>query len=225
MMKTHEILAIVALTALTLACRGDEKIVEVPTPWPEEPPPVKGTLEFEPTSEEPLLQLSYEGGMIKDPDPTPFVRVYPNGRVLIHYPAYMKKAGDYELDLSLEEVQELLASFADESLLVLEPEALQARTSEALSVAAPLEIPDTHGVATVVQIRADSFTREGEDEPALMAVDHRISATNLAATAKALPQFRRLQDVARGVKGLEALADRADIEPVNLDESNPGGGA
>ena len=151
------------------------------------------------------------------------MRVYPNGRVLIHYPAYMKKAGDYELVLAPEEVQELLGSFADESLLSLEPEALQARTSEALTAAASLEVPDTHGVATVVDIRADSFTREGEDEPALMTVDHRISAANLAATAEALPQFRRLQDVARGVEGLEALADRADLEPVSLDNDKPGG--
>ena len=45
-----------------------------------EPEPRRGELKPPVGPEEPLLELSYQGGMIANPDPTPFVRVYPGGR-------------------------------------------------------------------------------------------------------------------------------------------------
>ena len=44
-----------------------------------------------------------------DPDPGPSVTVYGDGRVLVHYPHYMKRAGDWELRLSGEELDALIA--------------------------------------------------------------------------------------------------------------------
>jgi hypothetical protein len=173
---------------------------------------------------EPLLALSYQGGFIKNPDPTPFVRVYPGGRVLIHYPAYMKRAGDYELQLSESEIEALLSSFADRQVLTLEPDALnqmaaQVRAEEGLSV------PEgDHGVATVVEIRADEFTSAGEEEPSLIGVDRKITALELPpAEAVAEPRFRELRRFAAGVQQLEALAERPDLQPV--EPGSPGGGA
>lgn len=180
--------------------------------------PIKGSFTFEEASEEPLLELSYEGGLIKDPDPTPFVRVFPNGRVLIHYPVYMKKAGDYELHLDDDELQQLLESFADQSMLDLDFNALNMIAAEA--VAGPEELPDTHGVSTVVQIRAESFTPEGEDEATLEGVSTGLMVQDLAARTEVAPSSRLLQDFANGVRGLESLAERDDL--LRLEPSEEG---
>jgi hypothetical protein len=219
-MKVLRLLSLVALATLAAACAADRDEPPVVETTPE-PPPVRGTLAYEPTSEMPLLELSYEGGMIKDPDPTPFVRVFPDGRVLVHYPAYMKKAGDYELILSEEELNALLSSFSEEGILALEPDELKVIAAEALTQTGPIDLPDTHGVSTRVEIRAESFTREGEEEPSMRSIESMIMAENLAATAEALPQVRRLQDFARGVAVLENLADRDDLMPVASADNGP----
>ena len=56
----------------------------------------------------PRLMLSYEltHDMLRVPD-TFSVTVYEDGVALVHYPEYMKKAGDYQVELSPSEVQKL----------------------------------------------------------------------------------------------------------------------
>ena len=58
------------------------------------------------------LVLSYTQiiPMLEDRDPIPLLRVYANGRVHVHYPKYMKRAGDYIGLLSSTEIRELLSS-------------------------------------------------------------------------------------------------------------------
>ncbi len=48
---------------------------------------------------ETVLELRYSGGMIENPDPTPFVKVTCDGVVFVHWAKYTKKAGDYTLKL------------------------------------------------------------------------------------------------------------------------------
>jgi hypothetical protein len=59
-----------------------------------------------------VLQLSEEVG-IRDADRTPLVRLYGDGRVVVHFPAYMRRAGDYELWLPEEDVQRLVGMAVD----------------------------------------------------------------------------------------------------------------
>lgn len=180
------------------------------------------------TVEEPLIELRYEGGLIKNPDPTPFVRVYPGGRVLIHYPAYMKKAGDYELQLDDAELQELLSSFADREMLTTESDELEVMAARVRAEEQLLTPPDDHGVTTVVEIHADSFTETGREDPTLLEIDRTLTARSLPS-AEALeavvdPELRRLQLFGRGVRSLEALAERPDLEPVEPSEADPDSG-
>ncbi len=214
----HRLLAL-ALAGAGLACAGGEP----PSGTAAAP---EGTFGYQPEApaevQEPLLELSYQGGMIKNPDPTPFVRVYPGGRVLIHYPAYMKNAGDYELQLGPEELDELLSSFADQQVLTVESDQLEMMAAEARAEQAPLVPPDDHGVATVVEIRAESFTPAGETAPTLIDVDRRLVAQDLPpAEALTDPRFAPLRGLAEGVAQLEALAKRSDLRPV---EPAPAGG-
>lgn len=206
-MKRLGLAALAVVFVLALACARE----------PGEPEAVRGSFSYEPTAEEPLLQLSYSGGMIENPDPTPFIRVYPNGRVLVHYPAYMKKAGDYELELNESELAELMAAFADESILKLENEELMGMAAQARSTEDDLRVSNTHQVSTILEIRADSFTREGEEEPTLLMVDRILSTEDLAATAAALPEVRRLNDLSEGVRALESLADRDTLSRMETD--------
>lgn len=216
-MKPLPLLAAAALLALLAAC-GDGGDGE-----PAPAAATKGTFELPaeapPEMQEPVLELSYEGGLIKNPDPTPFVRVYPDGRVLVHYPAYMKRAGDYELRLSDEELRDLLGSFADEEVLTMEEEGFRTMGARALAEEGPVERADDHGVTTVVEIRAESFTPEGADEPMLLDVERTLRIDDMPPEDMAAEAgFRPFMEVAGGVRRLEALAERDDLQPVRGSE-------
>ena len=43
--------------------------------------------------------------------------IYRNGRVIVHYPVYMKKAGDYEMQLSSVELEDLLKSLSRNGIM------------------------------------------------------------------------------------------------------------
>lgn len=162
----------------------------------------------------PVLELSYSGGLIADPDPTPFVRVFCEGRVLIHYPAYTKKAGDYELRLSPAELEQLLATFATDQLLNVEPGRMETLAAD-LQTTGPVEMPGDHGVTANVEVRFETVTPADPARAEMVDVERRFSMPAAAVEASARAPVEPLQDFAAGVRELEALAERPDLEPVN----------
>src|SRR5213593_3645995 len=56
-------------------------------------------------------------GEIASADGGPSVRIFGDGRVEAHYPAYMKGAGDHGARLSADELDALLGSLADTGVL------------------------------------------------------------------------------------------------------------
>lgn len=53
---------------------------------------------------------------LADQDPTPLIRIYPSGLAIVHIPSYMKRAGLYEVQISPEELQELIKTMRLASL-------------------------------------------------------------------------------------------------------------
>ncbi len=64
-----------------------------------------------------VIEYSQSHDMILNADPLPMLRIYGNGRVLVHFPAYMKRAGDYEMYLADTEIQQLLSSLEQKGIL------------------------------------------------------------------------------------------------------------
>jgi hypothetical protein len=162
-------------------------------------------------ADQPILELSYEGGMIADRDPTPYIRVYGDGRAVIHRPVYMKDAGEFELQLSPEELENLLATFAQPQLLTLEPGRLAAMAAEVQAEAGPVELPGDHGVTANVDVRLERVAPDTAGAPALLDVDRRISLPTAAVEAGARAPIEPLQDFAAGIRQLEALAERPEL--------------
>lgn len=175
--------------------------------------PAEPKFSYTRAADQPILELSYEGGMIADPDPTPYIRVYGDGRAVIHRPVYMKDAGDFELQLSPEELENLLATFAQPELLTLDPARLTAMAAEAQgrAEAGPVERPGDHGITANVDVRLERVEPETASAPALLDVDRRISLPTAAVEAGARAPIEPLQDFAAGIKQLEALAERPEL--------------
>ena len=54
-----------------------------------------------------LISYSVQHEMLAENDPTPLVRIYGDGHVLVHRPSYMKQSGDYQMRISKENLQAL----------------------------------------------------------------------------------------------------------------------
>ena len=196
------------LALVLFACGAEPESVTTAAPEGEGR---QGELKPPEEPEEPLLELSYQGGMIANPDPTPFVRVYSGGRVLVHYPAYMKKAGDYSLQLGEEELQALLASFANEGVLTLQASDLLVMAKKIQAGVAEPQIDD-HGVESVVRIRGESFTPEGSTSPAMLNVDQTVRVSSDLLRAAPDSPFKNLKSLAAGVHLLEEIARSESLE-------------
>ena len=78
----------------------------------------QGTPPFEPQilfSSDPdtvVVTYSETPDMLGNPDPVPMIRVFADGEVLIHYPEYMKRAGDYQVFLNPGEMRQLLIALS-----------------------------------------------------------------------------------------------------------------
>ncbi len=64
-----------------------------------------------------VIEYTQSQDMILDADPVPLLRIFGDGRVLVHYPLYMKRAGDYEMRLSDTQLQQLLNSLEQKGIL------------------------------------------------------------------------------------------------------------
>jgi len=75
---------------------------------------------FNEKSSEPVIQYRQHIYMLAGIDDKPTLQVFADGRVVAHYPVYMKKAGDYEMQLDEAETEALIQSLSSNGLMVFD---------------------------------------------------------------------------------------------------------
>lgn len=160
--------------------------------------------------QEVVVSYLEELGEIEDEDPGPSLKVYGDGRVLVHYPEYMKRAGDYTLRLSDAEMAALLRSLVDKGLLDFdEPAARASREQLARSAAAQREVFYTSEVSVItIEVHANQ-------------VEGRVSWSNLRQDAIRFPQVRAIQDLAAAHRELQQLMERKDLTRIESESGPP----
>ncbi len=171
-------------------------------------------------ADEVVLELSREIGMLADPDPTPFVRVYGDGRVVVHYPFYMKKAGDYSLRLSEPEMQELVLSMV--GLGLVEFDAGTARRAKhaaelaarerARRVGEPGLLVVSDDETTVMVLRLERYAPAGEERATYVDLAKEISWFGLRSDVERHPGVDVLGRLYEAERQLAAFAEREDLE-------------
>ena len=75
---------------------------------------------FNEKSSEPVIQYRQHIHMLAGIDDKPTLQIFADGRVVAHYPVYMKKAGDYEMQLDEAELEALIQSLSSNGLMVFD---------------------------------------------------------------------------------------------------------
>jgi hypothetical protein len=140
----------------------------------------------------------------------------------VHFPSYLKRAGDYELQLTRTEMETLLTSLIEQqSLIGFDPlaatrqkEEIAQRTTTAAQQAETLSSVSKlmDGDTTVIEIHLESYT--ASDGTTTTDLTKKISWHGLQWDAQQHPGIESLQKLAAAGRELLALCEREDLVKV-----------
>lgn len=163
------------------------------------------------------MSMTEEIVEIEDPDPGPSVKVYADGRVVVHFPAYMKRAGDYETVLTADELEALVSGLSNQ-LAGFDEEAARRKAAHGDAVQRTwaagnrtpelLQAPDATNTKITVKLTAYEPRGLG---PAIHPVDAAVTWRGLNEAARRHPDVQEIQGLAVVRRDLLALMERPDL--------------
>jgi hypothetical protein len=169
--------------------------------------------EYSETAAEPVIEYNLVHHMLAEPDPVPLLRIYGNGRVQVHYPAYMTRAGDYELQLSQPELRTLLRDLATDGIIDFDRAAnryqrQQLAAQQRAASGSLFYISDSSD--TVIDIRLNEY-QKGPGTARVVNLKKRFSWPDLKQDARRFPQLREITNANNAAQRLETLLHRNDL--------------
>jgi hypothetical protein len=163
-----------------------------------------------------VLRFSESYVSIADPDPGSSLEIHADGRVVVHYPPYMKRAGDYEMHLSAGALRSLVASQLARGVAEFDPVSARKRVREVAlerGRAAGSERPELFVAADAsisrIELRLRRYTAAGR--PSQVDLVKQISWKGLAAHARRYPEIPALEELARAQTELLELMQSTDL--------------
>ena len=165
------------------------------------------------TATEPVIEYNLVHDMLAEPDPEPLLRVYGNGRVHVHYPVYMKKAGDYELQLSKPELNALIRELANDGIIGFDKSSIrqqrkQLEQQQHEQTGTLFSISDSSH--TVIIIRLDEY-QKAPGVAKSRNINKRFSWPDLKQDAGRFPQSREITNANNSAQRLKTLMQRSDL--------------
>jgi hypothetical protein len=171
------------------------------------------TFKYSETAAEPVIEYNLVHHMLAEPDPEPLLRIYGNGRVHVHYPAYMTKAGNYELQLSQPELRTLLRALATDGIIDFDPAATryqrqQLDTQQRAATGTMFYISDSSD--TVIDIRLNEY-QKGPGTARVLNLEKRFIWPDLKQDARRFPQLREITNANNAAQRLDTLLHHDDL--------------
>jgi hypothetical protein len=156
-----------------------------------------------------VIEYTLDHHLLAQPDPVPLLRVYGSGRVLVHFPVYMKKAGDYEMQISRAELGELLRMLADKGVMdfnaaAIRDERRQLASARQATTGEFFHVSDA--TDTVINITLDQYQRT-KSSPRIDGLKRQFRWRNLETDARQFPQAARFTNAADASAALRALCE------------------
>ena len=167
-----------------------------------------------------ILEYHLRIDEIAEQDPTPLLRIFGDGTVNVHYPIYMKKAGDYYLQLSDQELEELISFLKDNGLFDFDaPQIRQLRNerlldlqSESIETGSESVLFETHDAATSIFIyNVERYATDKDGITRVMPWRKKIKWHGLKTDAKKFPNIKEITGLAAIEIKLKNIADRDDL--------------
>ena len=175
--------------------------------------PGAAAFSFDTASLEPVIVYHEVVEMIANRDEQPMLKIYADGRVQVHHPVYKKNAGDYEMQLSQQDLVSLIASLADDELMDFDTEKVkkdkQKVDKELKKQGQFFYISDS--VITHIDINLKGYKSVKTN---IQKTDFKknIKLKDIDFDAKQYKNLSVIQKTANSVNRLKALLDRKELK-------------
>jgi hypothetical protein len=176
-------------------------------------PGARASFQYRESADSVVLRYSEHLSALGDEDSGRSVVVYGNGRVVVHYPAVMTRAGDYTLQLSRAEMRELLGRVLQRNFVDLDERDARRPLEPAPPSEGELFAVHDEAVSTI-ELNLDAYRPAGKRVAERRNVKREVRYYALRTYARRHPQNRSLQDLAAVQSELMAFLEREDLEPV-----------
>jgi len=164
-------------------------------------------LEYSRRSDDVVLSYREVVGELAGEARGPSMEIYGDGRVHVHYPGYMTRAGDWDGRLTGTELDQVVQTAVARGLLGFDPPTIRARTTQARRATAtaarlqpgrPLLFEASDPSTVVITLRAQGRART-------------IVWSGLRADAKRHPDIHELVELRAAQRAIETLMARSDL--------------
>ena len=157
-----------------------------------------------------IISYSETPEMLGNSDRTLRIQVFGDGWVWVHYPQYMKKAGDYEVYLNPGELRQLLLAFS--GIFDFDPTAVE-QARKAIKEAREQQEGIIYGRSedTLEQIEVLLDAYRANPGATARSLDLKLSWTNIASDARDYPEVAELQRLKGARDSIRALLARDDL--------------
>ena len=167
----------------------------------------KAEFEIATDSDTLVLSFRYLGGQIDTEGAPPLLRIYGDGRVLVHRVTGSRAPGDYALQLTHDELMGLLGSLADKGVFTVTTDDLRSESTDS-PPQATAAISDA--TTTEITVHLKRFSPPGQ--PAVSPFDYTFRWYALQQSAQHRPDSQILRDLAAAERELLQLTQRDDLE-------------
>jgi hypothetical protein len=167
-----------------------------------------------------VVQYSRIPEQLQQEHQTPHLRIYGDGLVLVHYPEGMKKAGDYRLQLTPQEMDQLVGSLVADG--VAEFDANQARRAKkearrqrraSTGIEMLVADDDTSSIELNLAAYRPALSNTAEQlQVPITPIQQRIVWRGLRTDARHYPHIDSINRLAAAEQRLLALTRRDDLE-------------
>jgi len=191
--------------------------VAVPQNSPNDPSAYQAMVEYSDDPRTVVVSYTHILGEIGSADQGPSVKIYGDGHMVVHYPPYMKKAGDYTLELTQEEMDRLLRSLIAKKVMQFDAQAVRRsklETEAPTGTSLPTLYSESDAPTTVIEIRLTRYISAGSFAQEILNVDKKLSWTGLRSDAKRYPNVEAIQDLLAAEQELQALMKHQNLKKI-----------
>ena len=162
----------------------------------------------------PIIEYNLKHEMLAEPDAEPLLRVYGNGRVHVHIPAYMKNAGDYEIQLKRNELDALVLALSQDGVIDFDHRSnhenlSRLKAQRRVTTGRLWHVSDV--TETVIDVNLDRYQRDPASIPVNGLRKH-FSWKSLQLDARRYPESTAIQRAATSARMLHALTQHPDLK-------------
>jgi len=164
-----------------------------------------------------VIEYNLVQEMLAQPDAEPLLRIYGDGRVHVHVPAYMKNAGDYEIQLNRNELDAIVLALSRDGVIDFDHSSTRKTLSRLnaqrrATTGTLWQVSDV--TETVIEVNLDRYQRNPASTP-VNGMKKRFAWKKLQQDARRYPESIAIQRAAASARMLHAVIQRTDLKRMN----------